>query len=632
MATLQSVTLQLAEKLQLQPTDQEQTGESKPECYYTLTERTCHIHDMTIHTLRQAWLLLVHSLDYKFDAYLEPGAAFPDVKPFFKYTKFSSMMYTYNYAVGLVLCDVVKYEWHVANKKGFGKGTGRPKPEPLALVVLALAVLPKYRGVNISKRLFDYTVKKAADARIFKIFALADGQGAALYSKLGFTPSEESPLPLTDITATQPDGSPCELSVMEFTIVLARPLLEVPRLDVAALRLAQEDAATLRVVHVKRVPVLVPEQEPRVANDEQVATRTRDGDVDTPSVRDEGDVRHVLDVRNYLPRLDALEVVLRDPRETLRSLGLVRLAVYRQHVRRRELLQTLLHHLAPTHVARAHGAEYDNLLLHPLEAVHRAHVDQQLRHLRPGRLGLLLLRRREHELRVPPRDRLLEQHHLGRVRRYHRDALLQRAQPELRLRREHLQDDVDELAHDLRLHLVHVRRLVLRLHGVDGVEDRGTQQRELAPVVLRPLVDGGRVLELVLVKVHGGEAADERVHAVLDVEQVHRVPADLQPLEQRAVVVERDGHVRAHGRRQLARVAHQYHAAAADAQRDQRRQLHCLRRLVDDERVEHPPVREQLVRAARRERRADDVAVAQRLGRQQLPRVLAHLGEGRAIL
>ncbi|CDR96677.1 hypothetical protein, conserved [Babesia bigemina] len=219
MASLSSVTQDLAEKLHISADKQEDHEQPTAgvESYHVLNERAIHIHDLTKHTLRQAWLLLVHSVPYKFDAYLEEGAIFPDVRPFARYTNYSSMLYMFNNAVALALCDVVKYEWPAATKKLFGKGTGRPKPEPYAVVIMALAALPKYRGVNVSKRLFDYTVKKANEARIFKLFALTDEQGAALYAKMGFTPCDDSPVKLGDLKVTDESSNPCSFTVMQYT-------------------------------------------------------------------------------------------------------------------------------------------------------------------------------------------------------------------------------------------------------------------------------------------------------------------------------------------------------------------------------------------------------------------------------
>ncbi|ORM39891.1 uncharacterized protein BXIN_1343 [Babesia sp. Xinjiang] len=220
MAPVEAISQHLAEKLHISAPgsrsyeDQEQ---SKP-VLSPISRRFCHIHDMTIHTIRQAWILLLNSTAYKFNGYLEGNAIFPDVKQFFKYTKYSAMLYTFNYAVALILCDLVKYEWPHSTKKGFGKGTGRPKPEPYAVVILAMVVLPSYRGINLSKHLFQHTVKKANEARIYKMFAVADEKGAEVYAKLGFTTCETSPVNLDELRVTKADGSKVELFVMENTI------------------------------------------------------------------------------------------------------------------------------------------------------------------------------------------------------------------------------------------------------------------------------------------------------------------------------------------------------------------------------------------------------------------------------
>ncbi|KAK1933521.1 hypothetical protein X943_004018 [Babesia divergens] len=194
--------------------------EQKVECY-TVEEKYIHIHDLTIHTLRTAWMLLVQSLKSNHDGYNDDCLPFPDIKPYMGYVKYSSLAYMYNIAAGVAFCDVVAYEWPASVKKGFGKGTGRPKPEPYALVIRAMAILPEYRGIDLSKKLFDKTVKKATDARIYKIFVVSNPTTEECYATLGCTPTDSSPIRLDDFKVAGYTESTCTLSLMEYTIIPA---------------------------------------------------------------------------------------------------------------------------------------------------------------------------------------------------------------------------------------------------------------------------------------------------------------------------------------------------------------------------------------------------------------------------
>lgn len=215
---MERLSEEVASKLQVKGETDKELAPPSQRGFYQVTEKNINIQRLTIHTLRTAWIILEHSITYKLDAYLEEGKDFPDVKPFIRFTKYSYLAYLYGMAVGMALSDVVKYEWPASAKKTFGKGTGRPKPEPLALVITALVVMKRYRGINLSRRLFDRTVKAASEARIYKIFSIVDETWKGIFEKMGFKPTDYTPMDLNTIKLTDDDGKPCNFSFMEYTI------------------------------------------------------------------------------------------------------------------------------------------------------------------------------------------------------------------------------------------------------------------------------------------------------------------------------------------------------------------------------------------------------------------------------
>ncbi|GFE53417.1 alanine acetyltransferase, putative [Babesia ovis] len=219
MTSVASLSQKLQNKLHVTPPDRQglnvAANEKLP--YHTLSNRACHIHALTKHTMRQAWILLNSSTEYNYDHYLEDGKVFPEVKPLMRYTAYSSLIYCYNFAVGLALCDTVKYDWTGQSTKGLLKPHSKAKPESLAVVILSISVLPNYRGIKLSERLLDHIIDKARSARVFKMFAVADPLSVSFYTGLGFKESINSPVELDQLHVTV-GGSKPNLVVLEYTI------------------------------------------------------------------------------------------------------------------------------------------------------------------------------------------------------------------------------------------------------------------------------------------------------------------------------------------------------------------------------------------------------------------------------
>nr|BAN65709.1 hypothetical protein [Babesia bovis] len=218
MSIAESLSQEFSEKLSIRSVhSKSEEADSREEYVQSRINRAIHIHDLTKHTIRQAWIFLNNATKYDFNDHKQEGCEFPEATAYYKDAKFSSIVYLYNFSVGICLCDVVKYDWTGQPKKGVGKSNGKIKPEPFAVVILCIAVLPTYRGVNLSKKLYDHTMNKAIEARFHKIFALADAETEGFYNKLGFTKTDYEPLDQSELKVKL-NGTPCQFSVMEYTI------------------------------------------------------------------------------------------------------------------------------------------------------------------------------------------------------------------------------------------------------------------------------------------------------------------------------------------------------------------------------------------------------------------------------
>mmetsp|Transcript_19758 Transcript_19758/g.64234 ORF Transcript_19758/g.64234 Transcript_19758/m.64234 type:complete len:363 (-) Transcript_19758:21-1109(-) len=122
-----------------------------------------------------------------------------------------------------------------------------------------------------------------------------------------------------------------------------------------------------------------------------------------------------------------------------------------------------------------------------------------------------------------------------------------------------------------------------------------------------------RVPQRSVVEGGGREARDGRVHPVLRREQRHLLPSLLQPLEERLLVVVPGGRLGKDCGGELLRVAHQDQPAARIPQRDERRDLDSLRRLVDQYRVEAVLERVEHGVAGAGERGAHDLRLVEHL-------------------
>lgn len=88
---MDSLSQDVADKLHISAEESKcEHVEQKVECY-TVEAKYIHIHDLTIHTLRTAWMLLVQSLKSNHDGYNDDCLPFPDIKPYMGYVKYSSL-------------------------------------------------------------------------------------------------------------------------------------------------------------------------------------------------------------------------------------------------------------------------------------------------------------------------------------------------------------------------------------------------------------------------------------------------------------------------------------------------------------------------------------------------------------
>eukprot|EP00375_Theileria_parva_P001679 XP_764353.1 hypothetical protein [Theileria parva strain Muguga] len=120
---------------------------------YSFNYGLLRIVDVTIHSVRQSWILLKESLPYDLSFYLDEGKKFPDFNHMKRYVKFSS-----------------------------------------------LAV-----------RLLEYTINKVKDAKLSKVYAIADEYNSStidFYTKHGFHRSSSTfPDVVSNLKVSRPDSN-----------------------------------------------------------------------------------------------------------------------------------------------------------------------------------------------------------------------------------------------------------------------------------------------------------------------------------------------------------------------------------------------------------------------------------------
>uniref|UniRef100_A0A3B0MZQ0 N-acetyltransferase domain-containing protein n=1 Tax=Theileria annulata TaxID=5874 RepID=A0A3B0MZQ0_THEAN len=192
------------------------------------------IVDVTIHSVRQSWIILKESLSYDLSYYLEEGKMFPDFYLMKRYVKFSSLAFISLYSAATMICEVSNPDCSPSSSKhGSGKGSkSKNKPDPFSVIIVAVSVLPNHTGIGLCKfpififlavRLLDYTINKVKEAKLSKIFAIADENNRAtidFYNNHGFYRSSST---FSDVVSNLKVKSPESQAPPSF-IIMERPL------------------------------------------------------------------------------------------------------------------------------------------------------------------------------------------------------------------------------------------------------------------------------------------------------------------------------------------------------------------------------------------------------------------------
>ncbi|EAN32070.2 Acetyltransferase (GNAT) family protein [Theileria parva strain Muguga] len=180
---------------------------------YSFNYGLLRIVDVTIHSVRQSWILLKESLPYDLSFYLDEGKKFPDFNHMKRYVKFSSLAFVSVYSAATMICEVCTPDLSPSSSKhGSGKSSkSKIKPDPFSVIIVAVSVLSNHTGIGLSVRLLEYTINKVKDAKLSKVYAIADEYNSStidFYTKHGFHRSSSTfPDVVSNLKVSRPDSN-----------------------------------------------------------------------------------------------------------------------------------------------------------------------------------------------------------------------------------------------------------------------------------------------------------------------------------------------------------------------------------------------------------------------------------------
>ncbi|UVC50122.1 hypothetical protein MACK_003991 [Theileria orientalis] len=159
---------------------------------YSFNLSLINIVDVTIHTIRQAWVILRLALPYEIDSYLSYDYKFPEFDSMNRYVNYSSLAYVSIYSAAAIICQVTKPDPKPPSPKllPFNRSTKlKFKNEAPCVVIIAITVLKNHRGIGLSHKLFEHTINRLKKDGIKTVYALVDENSEStvdFYNRLGF--------------------------------------------------------------------------------------------------------------------------------------------------------------------------------------------------------------------------------------------------------------------------------------------------------------------------------------------------------------------------------------------------------------------------------------------------------------
>ncbi|BAM41827.1 uncharacterized protein TOT_040000207 [Theileria orientalis strain Shintoku] len=159
---------------------------------YSFNSSLVKIVDVTVHTIRQVWVILRNSLPYELDNYLSNDYKFPQFDCMNQYVNYSSIAYVSIYSAGAIICQVTKPDPKPPSPKliPFNRSSkSKSKNEQPCVVIIAISVLKNHTGLGLSLKLYDHTINKLKSDGIKVVYALVDENSECtvdFYSRRGF--------------------------------------------------------------------------------------------------------------------------------------------------------------------------------------------------------------------------------------------------------------------------------------------------------------------------------------------------------------------------------------------------------------------------------------------------------------